>query len=944
MHGQMKNFLLILLLFPFSVFAKDLITISNFEPFESEKNQSIEDKILSEIRSELDKENLEVKVLNSNLEDSLKEAQRRGASLHITGYYRKSSKMPLDIYIQVYSIEKGTVIDASNASSDFESGSIDYDPSDIAKLDNSRVTEVVKKLSIQLRLNPNKKVQYQGIQDNLINQPISKKIQFKLPESGKKEITKDAFDIMAGREVETASRSKESIFDAPASILVITEEDIRNRGYTSLTEVLNDIPGFDNISSNGAPGVIPYMRGYRSAEGQRILFMIDSKPQNELWYQQTVISRQYPMTGIKKIEILYGPSSVVYGPNASQGIINIITKNGSELKKDGSNATISLQHGDFNTNAIDANVNGKSGDFSYSGSVRHFKSDEPNLSKRKSDSYLNNFYFSNPSIWGPVLSADNSGKKVGKYYDPSTNTGIMGSVSYKGLKVGIVFTEANEGYGAAYTGDQVQNNAPWVHDAKMYYAEYEKNIANRFRSFTQIYQRDYNIKENWVESIPNPTAEDPSGSLVSNSNWSSINKSRGANQIFEFALDKNFKFNTGINFTDRELSKQFDVPGYFNAFSSTLPNDLEKYPNGYLVVPSSSTTLPIGPMPSTVQHPSNTSSIQDVGGYFQAIADFEKFRFSAGIRQDKNSIYGSTVNPRVSSIYKFSKLQVFKLVYGEAFQEPTPAQLYGDSGGANYGQNLIGGSSANTYLKPEKIRSSEFIWIVQGNNYFSELSAYYSRYDRVIEMNFQSTFGKRIYGTEWKMNLYFKNPVQSSDKLSLFFNYTFTESLNSVVYNQDTLSFKNGSTAFGKYENVYDSIFYPDTQTALPRQKHYYHSGDIAKNKFNVGINIPLFGRFNINLRGNYIGQRGLYTTNPLRNQGITTDPYFLLNGAFTVNFESYGFLTLKVYNILNQYYLQPGVEYAGAGNIYWERSLDYRNSILPQPGRYYLLALTMTF
>ena len=106
------------------------------------------------------------------------------------------------------------------------------------------------------------------------------------------------------------------------------------------------------------------------------------------------------------------------------------------------------------------------------------------------------------------------------------------------------------------------------------------------------------------------------------------------------------------------LSKQFDTAGYYNVFSSSLPNDPDKYPNGYSVVSSTSKELPIAPMPSEKQNPLNTTSIEDLGGYTQAIADLDKFRFSAGIRKDQNSIYGGTVNPRVSAIYKKTESQI----------------------------------------------------------------------------------------------------------------------------------------------------------------------------------------------------------------------------------------------------------------------------------------------
>ncbi|MCB1176875.1 MAG: TonB-dependent receptor, partial [Leptospiraceae bacterium] len=823
-----------------------------------------------------------------------------------------------------------------------------------------RGTDTVRKLATQIRLNPKFSEQPQNINTELLNKKISKRIEFPISESGKEKdlITKDTFELLGSQEVETASRSKESILDAPATIMVITEEEIRQRGYTSIAEIFENIPGMDISFSNGVPYVTPYMRGYRTQSGQKILLMIDGKPQNDLWGQSSRVSRQYPITVVKKIEILYGPSSVVYGPNATQGIINIITKNGGELKKDGMNTNISLQHGSFNTNAIDASVTGRNGELTYSISGKYFKSDEPDLSGRKSDSYVNNFYYGFRPTWGPVLEADFNGTRFGKYYDPSLEKSFLGNLSYKGLKIGIIYDRVSNGFGTAYTGDQVQNNADYGDENTMFYAEYEKTIGKNFRSFTQIYHTNYIRKGTWTEALPNPTQVEtldssgnvidtisyPYESLVSNTYWQSVNKLNQINQIFDYRFNQYFKLSTGLNFTHRKLARNYDVPGYYGAFNSTLVDDFDKYPNGYNVVSSNSTDpLPVTPLPPERQHPSNTASIQDSGGYALGVVDINKFRFNLGVRYDKNSNYGSTVNPRATIIYKYSKNQAWKATYGEAFQEPTAVQLYGDSGGANYSYT-IAGSVANTNLKPEKLRAGELIWILQGKSFYNEISAYYNKYDRVIEQNFLSDYGRRIYGTEWKITKYFSNFIPSSGKISTFFNYTFTESRIGLLYNHTLGIYQDGGTAFGKYEKYYDEYIYPDSGITLPRKRQYYNSGDIAKNKFNIGFNLPVFSTWNINLRGTYVGRKELYITNPLREQGLSVDPYFLWNGTLSYIFDNYGILSLKVYNLFNEYYFHPGIEFAGGGNYYWERSLDYRNSILPQPGRYFLLNLALTF
>lgn len=126
-------------------------------------------------------------------------------------------------------------------------------------------------------------------------------------------------------DVSVASGIPESILEVPAAIVVITAEDIRQRGYTNLAEVVVDLPGFDTVLANGIPYLYAYQRGYRHPSTQRTLLLIDGQVDNHLWTHQAVFSRRFPLSSIERVEVLYGPASALYGPNAFLGIINIVT-------------------------------------------------------------------------------------------------------------------------------------------------------------------------------------------------------------------------------------------------------------------------------------------------------------------------------------------------------------------------------------------------------------------------------------------------------------------------------------------------------------------------------------------------------------------------------------------------------------------------------------------
>ena len=132
-------------------------------------------------------------------------------------------------------------------------------------------------------------------------------------------------------EVRTASKVKQSISETPASTYVITEQMIRDRGYHHLEEILHDLPGFDFNKSFGVNYSTIFMRGYRSENSDRFLLMFDGIPENDIWKQTTWISRQYPVSEIEQIEVVYGPASALYGTNAFTGIINVITKKGKDV-------------------------------------------------------------------------------------------------------------------------------------------------------------------------------------------------------------------------------------------------------------------------------------------------------------------------------------------------------------------------------------------------------------------------------------------------------------------------------------------------------------------------------------------------------------------------------------------------------------------------------------
>lgn len=204
----------------------------------------------------------------------------------------------------------------------------------------------------------------------------------------------------AGVTVSSVSKKAEDLNTAPATVKLVTHEEILDRGYKDLIDLLSDLPGFDISKTFSVTYSNFYQMGFRQENTERTLFMVDGVEENDLWLNWAYISRQFPLSNIKAVEILYGPSSTMYGPRAFIGAINVITYSPKEIPEDyllkgkvarskpkSFYAHGNAQVGDFNTYASDLTLGlrGNSAAFQVTGRV--FKSDEHNLSSTEFYNY-----------------------------------------------------------------------------------------------------------------------------------------------------------------------------------------------------------------------------------------------------------------------------------------------------------------------------------------------------------------------------------------------------------------------------------------------------------------------------------------------------------------------------------------------------------------------------
>ncbi len=736
--------------------------------------------------------------------------------------------------------------------------------------------------------------------------------------AGAQELMGLSIEELMDVQVVTPSRAEEDLWNAPASMVVITSADIEARGYTDISELIMDLPGFDVSVVNGGRYMVAYQRGYRTPATQRTLVMVDGIVDNSLFTQAAALSRQYPISTIDRVEVLYGPASAVYGPNAFLGIIQIITKDAAKLASGEVLTRAHILGGSFNTRGVGAGLQAREGNLSFSSALRVFRSDEPDYSNRFAWTQADNY--ANEDIWGPIVTTDmqNAGVPLGTYHDPTDDYSALLKLKYKGVTFGLISWRTKEGFGPYYAGDRAQANAFWRQSSNQIYSEIEQRVSDRITFSALALYRISNISGDWSEASPDP--DDPTHSFVSRTEWRSQNDSYLARPRIQWEVTEHFSVDSGIRVARRELTKQYDVPGYWlGSFGSSQPADfLGPEGEGGGIFHSSSDTYILPPGPAARMPNANLILVDDVGGYSQVVADWNGFWVHAGLRADNNSLYKTVLNPRVSVAHHGEDVgplrnTAVRLTYGTAFQEPAPNLLWG---GWNGRDNLPD-------LTPEHAKSVDMSVMFETAGLFVDLTGFHGHYTDVIAETADNIGMRNTYGAEARSRWYTPNPLPADAPVAGDLSYTWTQAMSERFYDFETGDWEKGQ----KFRDL----------------------GDIAPHKVHGGLFIPVTEHLDVGGRTSWISGRKLYLRNALRDPsrpdgGRTLPAYTELDFNMAL---SYGPARLmgKVKNALDAQYFHPGAEKADTGDDRSAvRSSGWMNSLVPQPGRAYYVTLTMDF
>ena len=157
-------------------------------------------------------------------------------------------------------------------------------------------------------------------------------------------LTQLSLEDLLSTDVTSVARKRQTVSESAAAVFVINQEDIRRSGATNIPELLRMAPGVD-VAALGGGGYSVGIRGFDGRFSNKVLVLVDGRSiylstlSSVLWDQQMT-----PVEDIERIEVVRGPGGAIWGANAVDGVINIITKHAVDTQ--GGEATLKVDDKD----------------------------------------------------------------------------------------------------------------------------------------------------------------------------------------------------------------------------------------------------------------------------------------------------------------------------------------------------------------------------------------------------------------------------------------------------------------------------------------------------------------------------------------------------------------------------------------------------------------------
>jgi iron complex outermembrane receptor protein len=433
-------------------------------------------------------------------------------------------------------------------------------------------------------------------------------------QQGTKDLSEASLEELTNIQVYSASKHMQSASEAPASVTVITADEIQKYGYRTLADILQSVRGFyityDRLYSYvGVRGF-----GRLGDWNSRILLLVDGHRINNNVDGHAMLGTEFlvDVDLIERVEIIRGPSSSLYGADAFFAVINVITRKPPQLK----GMELSFEPASFGS---------YEGRVSYGGQYRGL------------DMLLSGTFYDSQgqTLFYPQFDSSATNYGITRNTDYENSQHILATISFRGFTLQGLFSERDKGVPTAYFGALFNDPRSQNFDDHQYFdLSYQHSIGEKW----DLTARTSYDQARLQAPVPYSTGL-PDGSTTVDTYSFRGNWWNNEVKLSRTLLEKQ-KITVGTEITDNVRQDQGDYTPIGNVF---------------VTEPASSVIWALyGQDEFAITH---------------------NLTLSAGLRYDHYASFGGTTNPRLGLIYHLFHPTTLKLLYGTAFRAPEPYEV-----------------------------------------------------------------------------------------------------------------------------------------------------------------------------------------------------------------------------------------------------------------------------
>lgn len=476
--------------------------------------------------------------------------------------------------------------------------------------------------------------------------------------------------------VTTASKQLEKTTAAPAMVMVISAKDIRLRGYSTLKDVLRDLPGMETSEYYFSEiGTLVPVRGI--VGNNKIVVLVNGMRVNPPGGENFPFRSDFSVRNAEQIEVIYGPGSTLYGQDAISAVINVKTQRaekeaageigveaGSQNTREGW-ASAGTRFGDKKQNAVTASVFGH-------------------------DSDLMRLDREFPAWWTPIKAIADKNNGLGAVPNRQ-DYGRNSFARLEGKKASLQFwqrqsrrSSAESGYPQGYL-----DVALWEDTSNVMEGRHSLKLSRKASLDSSLTFNEYKIDPRTRYVFP----VDPNHQWFLNDFKYGRGRGFSLEETLRAQLKPNLSLLAGIVASDSDIIPKATIPG------GARPGDIVAQGGSFTYFRRDNAgNLVRRDIPRVVR-----SQYQNYGAYLEMGWQASRtLKTTFGARFDRDSRFGGTpFSPRVAAVYDINNRVKLKYIFTRAYVAPAPyfANAVYDNG------TLL--ATANPNLQPETATAHE---------------------------------------------------------------------------------------------------------------------------------------------------------------------------------------------------------------------------------------------